>query len=138
MSKYFGSLFTSYLLLLLLIFSLYKIPVVKLTRDPHTVISLSIFGVSFSASFCWDFIIAKGSVPWRIANLFFIRPITHSIWILTCAICLVVSTSLGERWLFPLVKLGILSSAPQTAAKSSCKVNPRSAKIWSPGDDNLG
>lgn len=49
-------------LYLLLILSSYTMPVFRLTSDPQTITSLSMFGVSCFASFCRDFTIARGSV----------------------------------------------------------------------------
>ena len=88
---------------------------------------------SLQASFFLDLISCRGNVPLSIANLFLTSPITLSMWILTLEFSLDFSISLAENWDCPLIKAGVRSSAPHSPPKSSCRVNPRSAKIWSPG-----
>ena len=53
-------------------------------------------------------------VEWncRMEYLFFKRPITHSTWIRTFAICLVNSTSFCDSCGLPFVKAGIVNLAP--------------------------
>ena len=62
---------------------------------------------------------------------FFNWPITLSTCIRTCAICLDMSTSVTDICAFPLVKAGILRTAPWVANSSSIK-NTLSARTQSP------
>ena len=64
-------------------------------------------------------------------RIFFNWPITRSTCIRTCAICLDMSTSFADICAFPLVKAGILRTAPRFANSSSIK-NPLSARTQSP------
>ena len=61
-----------------------------------------------------------------------IVPITLLTWICACDNCLAVSTSGWVNCFLPLVKGGNLTSVQQIPTES-CTVNPRSAKIKSPG-----
>ena len=74
-----------------------------------------------------------GKVPCSIRNLRFIRPMTHSTWLRTAAMDRKVSTSMADSCHLPLVNAGIISSVLHMLAKLSCRVNPLSAKIRSPG-----
>ena len=108
-------------------------PSPRLIKAAKTVTILSILEIVVSslASSVWLFKSCMGMVPWRIVYLFLSRPITRSTWIRTDDIFLEASTSWPPSCSFPLVKAGMMSWDPVMGAKSSCRVNPRSARIWS-------
>ena len=108
-------------------------PSPRLIKAAQTVTILSILEIVVSslASSVWLFKSCMGMVPWRIVYLFLSRPITRSTWIRTDYIFLEASTSLPPSCRFPLVKAGMMSWDPVMVAKSSCRVNPQSARIWS-------
>ena len=63
---------------------------------------------------------------WIQYAIFFNWPVARSIYIRTCTICLDMPSSFADICVFPLVKAGILRTAPQVANYSSIK-NPLSA-----------
>ena len=106
----------------------------RFTRAAHNVTILTQFAnVECSYSSFTHFTTWFGIIPFKIMYLFFISPVTLSIWILTEATFLVDSISQAESCFLPLVKAEIISSLLEFKAKSFWKVNSLSANIWSPG-----
>ena len=73
-----------------------------------------------------------GKVPLKIGYFCRTHPITHSTWILTLAVVRVFSTSSAVSCFLRLVKAGICNLA-WCIPMESAMLNPRSAKITSPG-----
>ena len=98
----------------------------KLHKAAHRVTIRSIGAKSTpSASSFSVFTIFNGRVSWRILYRFLRSPITRSTWMRMFAMSRVPSTSAGDNCGLPLVNAGMISSAEQMTAKSSCKVKPQ-------------
>ena len=90
----------------------------KFARAAQTVTILSQFArVAETASSLMLFSNLKGRILWKIVYIFFKRPITFSMWILTDAIFHDTSTSFADSCDLPLVNAGINNSAGSPATK---------------------
>ena len=108
----------------------------RLTSPEQTLIIRSIIG-TWSSGFPWGLHVKRSTVKVFSKIVYVLRksPITRSTWILTCAIPLVFSTSIGSSCSFPFVNAGITSCA-YFRATPSWIVNPLSAITKSP-ESNL-
>ena len=84
----------------------------KLTSAEHTLMILSMTGTLDSGGpLSLHMRKSVGSVLCKIVYLRRSRPMTLSTWILTLAMPLVFSTSIGSSWVLPLVNAGITNLA---------------------------